>query len=147
MNDDGEIIEILRKANKQIETTSLELDWLEEGQTKLVGYLHHLLDLVGKLEVERNTWQFRTEEMEKERDVYRDKAEDLGARLHAARQLNAKLGLETGQARCPECGSADLALLHGSFPTGVTAPDGGKEVWYEAAYDCQECGHRVEMAP
>lgn len=147
MNDDGEIIEILRKANKQIETTSLELDWLEEGQTKLIGYLHHLLDLVGKLEIERNTWQFRAEEMEKERDVYRDKAEDLGARLHAARQLNAKLGLETGQARCPECGSADLALLHGSFPTGVTAPDGGKEVWYEAAYDCQECGHRVEMAP
>ena len=147
MNDDGEIIEILRKANKQIETTSLELDWLEEGQTKLIGYLHDLLDRVGKLEVERNTWQFRAEELAVEHNQCEARYGDLEAKLHAARQLNAKLGIQTGEARCPECGSADLALLHGSFPTGVTAPDGGKEVWYEAAYDCQECGHRVEMAP
>lgn len=156
MNDDPfaaetgtpeQITEILRAANRAMERTNLELVWVEEGQQKIIGYLHHLLDLVGKLEIERNTWKFRAEEMECERNVWEGKAEDLGCKLHAARQLNAKLGVETGEARCPECGSADIVLLHGAFPTGVTAPDGGKEVWYEAAWDCQECGHRVEMAP
>ena len=142
-----EITEILRTAAAQLESANLQMCWIEEHQTKLVGYLHDLLDRVGKLEIEKNTWKFRAEEMELERDRYKDTAEDLGSTLHAARRETAKLAVRLGEARCPECGSADIALLHGSFPTGVTSPDGGQERWYEAAYDCQECGHREEMAP
>jgi hypothetical protein len=156
MNDDPfataagvpeEITAILRQANQQLETANLQMAWIEEGQTKLIGYLHHLLDLVGKLEIEKNTWKFRAGEIERECNIWQSKAEDLGSKLHAARQLNAKLGIQTGEARCPECGSADIALLHGVYSTGVVAPDGGKEFWYEAAWDCQECGHKEEMAP
>jgi DNA-directed RNA polymerase subunit RPC12/RpoP len=138
-----EITAILRRANQQIETTSLELDWLEEGQHKLIGYLHTLLDLVGKLEIERNTWKFRAEEMEHERSLWESKTEDAFAQLRGARRLNAELGIKTGEARCPECGSANVALIHGYFPSG----EGEAVTPYEAALDCQECGHREEMAP
>jgi hypothetical protein len=143
----GEITETLRSAVNQIGKANLELTWIEQGQAKLINYLHTLLDLVGKLEIEKNTWKFRAEEMEAERNVFEGKAEDLGSKLHQARRRNAELAVLTNQACCPECGGANIVLLHGAFPTGVVAPDGSKEVWYEAGWDCQECGHREEMAP
>jgi DNA-directed RNA polymerase subunit RPC12/RpoP len=139
----GDITRILRTANQQLETTNLELAWLEQGQTKLIGYLHDLLDRVGKLEIEKNTWKFRAEELEHECSLWESKAEDAFAQLRGARRLNAELGIKTGEARCPECGSASVALIHGYFPTG----EGEAVTPYEAALDCQECGHKEEMAP
>jgi hypothetical protein len=140
-----ETVELLRRTSQQIQQADGMLAALEEQQKELIGHLHQLLDLVGKLEVERNTWKFRAEEMEVERNIWHSKAEDALSELRSARRRNVELGILTGEARCPQCGANQLVLLHGNFPTGVTAPDGVSERWYECALECQECGHREEV--
>lgn len=41
---------------------------------------------------------------------------------------------------CPRCHSADTSSIAGDFPTGVVAPDGGREIQYEEGFQCMDCG-------
>jgi Zn finger protein HypA/HybF involved in hydrogenase expression len=41
---------------------------------------------------------------------------------------------------CLNCGSQDVDLRQGESTTGVVAPDGAEEVWYESFYQCLNCG-------
>ncbi len=48
---------------------------------------------------------------------------------------------------CPYCGSSEISeYILGSYPTGVVAPDGGREYRTEAEYDCRACG-RHDIQP
>lgn len=41
---------------------------------------------------------------------------------------------------CPKCNNGLMKFISGSFPTGVIAPDGGKEYRHDEMYQCDRCG-------
>jgi hypothetical protein len=41
---------------------------------------------------------------------------------------------------CPHCGSPDVEMVEGDYPTGVVAPDGVGEYWYVRGLWCRACG-------
>jgi len=49
------------------------------------------------------------------------------------------------QPRCGRCNSLDLIYVEGDFPTGVVAPDGGREYWHSEFNQCGRCGWRQEI--
>ena len=114
---------------------------------RAIKVMDKLMRLVDSLETDRNTWRFRCEETEKERNQWEEEAGNWQAKYRIVARRAVELAIQTGEARCPECASASVAMMHGMFPTGVTAPDGGAETWYECALNCQECGHVEEMVP
>ena len=114
---------------------------------RAVKVIDDLMRLVDSLELDRNTWRFRCEQAEMERNQWQHLAEELEAKYRLVARRAVELAIQTGEARCPECASASVAMMHGMFPTGVVAPDGGQETWYECALNCQECGHVEEMVP
>ena len=139
--DLGETARLMASAALQLEEAETQLAGLDKLQQKLVGYLHGLLDLVHKVETEKDVWKFRAEEMETERNQWERKAGELEYQLKRAWRVAAELGVRTGEARCPECGSARVTAESGTFPTGVVAPDGAEEHRYQCRLRCNECSH------
>jgi hypothetical protein len=137
--------EILESANQKLNDASALMEDIEIRQHKLIEHLHTLLHHIGRLQAESRVWQFRAEEMERERNLWQSRAEEKNAQLLVVGRTAAELAIKTGDAHCPSCGSSNVALLHGNFPTGVVAPDGGQETWYECALYCQACGHIDEL--
>ena len=45
--------------------------------------------------------------------------------------------------KCPKCDS-DLEFVSGDYPTGVVAPDGGREMVYQEGFQCWHCGLIVD---
>lgn len=41
---------------------------------------------------------------------------------------------------CPLCGSANVEWIDWQGPTGVSAPDGYREIWSQTGRVCQDCG-------
>src|SRR5579862_6790451 len=113
---------ILETANQRLVETNLLMEGIEDRQRKLIEHAHRLLHYIAQLTKESNAWRFRAEEMEKERNQWQTRAEVAELSLGYARRLNARLAVQTGEARCPNCGSSAITLLHGMFPTGVTSP-------------------------
>ena len=105
--------DMMREAGVQLEQVSNMMDSLEAQQHEFIVAINKVLDYADKLEIERNAWRFRAEELEQ--------------KLRAARREKAELAQRTGEARCPECGSAQIALVRNE-----------DEIWL----DCQECGHK-----
>jgi hypothetical protein len=58
--------------------------------------------------------------------------------------LTTALETDTGPPSCPQCGSDDLTVLSGDYPTGVVAPDGGQEVRFQCWLKCCQCGNVEE---
>jgi hypothetical protein len=108
--------EVMREAGVQLEAVSTMMDGLEKQQREFLKLVNQVIDYADKLELERNAWRFRAEELEKE--------------LRAARRDKAELAWRTGEARCPECGSGSIALVRNE-----------DEIWL----DCQECSHKEEV--
>jgi DNA-directed RNA polymerase subunit RPC12/RpoP len=119
---------------------------METSQKELMVHLDRLVDVIDAMQIKRDTWKFRADEMEAERNRWQSKYEEAECSLRMVRRRAAELAYRLGELHCPNCGSENLALLHGIFNSGVEAPDGGKEVHYECALDCQECGHKEELA-
>ena len=46
---------------------------------------------------------------------------------------------------CPSCGSERIELIEDEAPTGVTAPDGGRERQRYRAIRCKDCGAVEEI--
>jgi hypothetical protein len=46
---------------------------------------------------------------------------------------------------CPVCGSEAVVEIEGEGPTGVVAPDGGRESRMERAWKCLKCGAVEEI--
>lgn len=139
------IEEILENANKKLLDAETLMQGIEDRQRVMVDHLHTLLHHVGQLKAELDVWRHRAEDLEKERNQWESQAGEWKEKWRLVAKRAVELAVLTGEARCPECGSASIALIKGGFPTGVTSPDGGREVWYECALDCQECGHVEEM--
>ena len=116
MNDPlEEAASVMREASVQLDAVSDVMNRLEAQQQEFIQMVNQVLDYADRLEIERNFWRFRAEEMEKG--------------LRDARRQNAELGAKTGEHRCPECGSKAIALVRNE-----------DQMWL----DCQECGHREE---
>jgi hypothetical protein len=49
------------------------------------------------------------------------------------------------EAVCPACGSANGTIEWYWGPTGVVAPDGGREYQLQTGYRCLECSAIEEM--
>ena len=58
--------------------------------------------------------------------------------------LEDKLRWDQAIPRCWHCGWTDMQYGWDDFPTGVTAPDGGKEHRHEEYLECMRCGRRQE---
>lgn len=138
---------LLEETAQQIRAADSLLANLAEKQTELLAALGSLTRAVGRLEAERNAWRLRAEEMERERNLWRSKAEEMEAKYRTAATRAAELALWAGETACPQCGSLQVVLIRGDFPTGVDAPDGALEMRYECAIDCQACGHKEELVP
>jgi hypothetical protein len=41
---------------------------------------------------------------------------------------------------CSWCGSTEMEAIEWYGPTGVVAPDGGREYWMQRGYRCRACG-------
>lgn len=41
---------------------------------------------------------------------------------------------------CAHCGSPHIQFVAGTYPTGVVAPDGGREYRDEQGWHCRDCG-------
>jgi predicted RNA-binding Zn-ribbon protein involved in translation (DUF1610 family) len=108
--------DVMREAGVQLEAVSKMMDSLEAQQREFIVAINKVLDYADKLELERNAWRFRAEELERE--------------LRDARRKNAELAVQTNEARCPECGDHSIALVR--HEDGMTL-------------DCQECGHKEEI--
>lgn len=137
----------LERTGRYLEEEEHAIGDLRRAMDALAAAITALVKQALDLDAEHRELKMRYTEMESERNQYRSLAEDLGNKYRAAAARAGQLAVQTGEARCSQCGSAQLVWLHGSFPTGVVAPDGGVEAWYESAVDCQECGHREELAP
>ena len=137
--------EILENANRKLIETEGLMDDIELRQHKLIEHTRSLLHWIGKLQAECRVWEFRATEMERERNLWQSRAEEKNRQLLIVGRTAAELAVKTGDARCPNCGSDQIALIHGNFPTGVTAPDGGQETWHECALNCQACGHIEDL--
>ena len=142
-----QVLHALEVANQRLIEAENLMDDVENHQRKLIDNMHRLVHQIALLNAELDNWKARADEMERDRNRWQARAGEMEDKYRAAARRAAKLGLQTGEARCPNCGSSALVLLSGSFPTGVFAPDGGAEQWYECALDCQECGHREELVP
>jgi len=46
---------------------------------------------------------------------------------------------------CPSCGSERIELIEDDWPTGVVAPDGGREWCRSVAIRCKDCGAVEEI--
>ena len=46
---------------------------------------------------------------------------------------------------CPSCGSGRIELIEDDWPTGVVAPDGGREWCRSVAIRCKDCGAVEEV--
>jgi hypothetical protein len=51
---------------------------------------------------------------------------------------------ELDNEHCPKCHSADLISISGNFPTGVVAPDGYQETWWQEGWECNKCGLKFD---
>lgn len=47
---------------------------------------------------------------------------------------------------CPNHGNIGLDHVFGEFPTGVVAPDGGKEIRHEEGFYCPLCNVTYELS-
>jgi uncharacterized protein with PIN domain len=43
--------------------------------------------------------------------------------------------------KCPQCNNTDLEFVSGQFDTGVVAPDGYRESFYEEGFYCPKCNY------
>jgi hypothetical protein len=110
-----------------------------------VETIDQLLSVIDKLEIERNTWRFRSEKAEKERNQWEARAGEWEARWQEAAARAARLAAGTGGSHCPNCGSDNVLVYQGDAPTGVVAPDGGAEYRVENGLCCQSCGHVEDL--
>lgn len=49
---------------------------------------------------------------------------------------------DEGAPQCDACGSFDVDVEEIEYQTGVTSPDGGREVWSGLFMACRSCGER-----
>ena len=49
------------------------------------------------------------------------------------------------EMKCPWCGSPDITPIEWHGPTGVVAPDGGREYQRQVGYKCLHCGEIGEV--
>jgi len=138
-------ITALMDASYQLDRVNKLFVELEDQQTDLIRHFEECNRQIRLIDAERNHWRQRGEELEMDRNLWQSKAEDALSELCVARRRAVELAYRLGEVHCPNCGGDQLAILRGMFPTGVEAPDGGKEQWYECAIDCQACGHREEV--
>jgi rubrerythrin len=110
--------DMMREAGVQLDAVSKMMDSLEAQQHEFIVAINKVLDYTDKLELERNAWRFRAEEMEKERD--------------SARGLLINLRKDRGEGCCPECGEL----------FAITVRE-GSEHWVE----CPACKHREDADP
>lgn len=52
---------------------------------------------------------------------------------------------QPNDGRCSVCGSPNLGLFQGDYPTGVVAPDGGQETRRQIYVYCHNCGSQEEL--
>jgi hypothetical protein len=140
-------IESLISANCQLDRVNQLFINLEEQQTDLIRCLQEASTQLRLVEAERNAWRERGELLELERNQWESKAGELELKLHRAWRVAAELGVRTGEARCPNCGSSDVHVNAGDYGTGVFAPDGTEEHHYQCCLKCNECGHFEELVP
>ena len=143
----NEVINIFANTSQRLIKAENLILQMEASQKELMAFLDGVVKTLEDMQIKENAWRFKAEELEVERNRWQAKAEELEYQLRTSRRRAAELAYRLGELRCPNCGSENLALLHGNFPTGVTAPDGGGETRWECALDCQECGHKEEVAP
>jgi DNA-directed RNA polymerase subunit RPC12/RpoP len=105
------------------------------------------VDLVEKLETERNAWRFKAGELEGERNRLQGQYDALQAQYRRLAKRTAELAAQTGERHCPECGSSAIQVSAGDCPTGATAMDGADDTQLQYLVVCLECGHNEEVAP
>jgi len=56
--------------------------------------------------------------------------------------MSLAVGLGTFHCRtgCLNCGSENVEWCEGDYPSGVTGPDGAREILHEGGYACGDCG-------
>jgi hypothetical protein len=58
--------------------------------------------------------------------------------------LHKQIATPREETVCPICGSTNLEAFETYGPTGVVAPDGGREYRSQYGFKCSDCGAREE---